>query len=117
MPQESIECKLVRCDRRYDAFEAEVRDLLIEIAVRVVVRQRDHLDARGDLRDHALRVGDRRVRRGAGMNVEIRGQRAGRGPRALERDLQLGLGLFGRGLGAEPQLGMTVTAGAEFRLR
>ena len=34
-----------------------------------------------------------------------------------QADLQLGLGLFGRGLGAEPQLGMTVTAGAEFRLR
>jgi len=34
-----------------------------------------------------------------------------------QADVQLGLGLFGRGLGAEPQLGMTVTAGAEFRLR
>lgn len=34
-----------------------------------------------------------------------------------QADLQLGLGLFGRGLGAEPQLGMTVTAGAEFRLK
>lgn len=34
-----------------------------------------------------------------------------------QADLQLGLGLFGRGLGAESQLGMTVTAGAEFRLK
>jgi len=34
-----------------------------------------------------------------------------------QADVQLGLGLFGHGLGAEPQLGMTVTAGAEFRLR
>jgi hypothetical protein len=32
-------------------------------------------------------------------------------------DATLGLGLFGRGLGGEPQLGLAVTAGAEFRLR
>lgn len=32
-------------------------------------------------------------------------------------DLTLGFGLFGRGLGGEPQLGLAVTAGAEFRLR
>ena len=34
-----------------------------------------------------------------------------------QADLQLGLGRFGRDLGTEPQLGMTVTAGAEFRLK
>jgi opacity protein-like surface antigen len=34
-----------------------------------------------------------------------------------QADVQLGLGLFGSGLGAEPQFGMAVTAGAEFRLR
>lgn len=34
-----------------------------------------------------------------------------------QADVQLGIGMFGHGLGAEPQLGMTVTAGAEFRLR
>lgn len=32
-------------------------------------------------------------------------------------ELTLGLGRFGRGLGTEPQLGLAVTAGAEFRLR
>lgn len=32
-------------------------------------------------------------------------------------ELAVGLGTFGRGLGAEPQLGLAVTAGAEFRLR
>jgi hypothetical protein len=32
-------------------------------------------------------------------------------------DATLGLGLFGRGLGGEPQLGLAVTVGAEFRLR
>jgi len=34
-----------------------------------------------------------------------------------QADVQLGFGLFGHGLGVEPQLGMTLTAGAEFRLR
>lgn len=34
-----------------------------------------------------------------------------------QADLQLGLGVFDRGLGKEAQLGMTLTAGAEFRLR
>jgi opacity protein-like surface antigen len=34
-----------------------------------------------------------------------------------EGELVLGFGGFGRGLGAEPQLGLAVTAGAEFRLR
>jgi len=34
-----------------------------------------------------------------------------------EADLALGVGSFGRGLGAQPQLGFTVGAGAEFRLR
>ena len=34
-----------------------------------------------------------------------------------QADLSLGVGAFGRGLGLEPQVGMTVTAGAEFRLR
>ena len=34
-----------------------------------------------------------------------------------QADVQLGLGLFGHDLGVEPQLGMTVTAGAEFRLQ
>ena len=32
-------------------------------------------------------------------------------------DLQLGFGSFGSGLGSEPQLGLVITAGAEFRLR
>jgi hypothetical protein len=32
-------------------------------------------------------------------------------------ELTLGLGKFGRGLATEPQLGLAVTAGAEFRLR
>jgi hypothetical protein len=32
-------------------------------------------------------------------------------------DATLGLGLFGRGLGGEPQFGLAVTAGAEFPLR
>jgi hypothetical protein len=32
-------------------------------------------------------------------------------------DLTLGFGRFGRGLATEPQLGLAVTAGAEFRLR
>jgi hypothetical protein len=32
-------------------------------------------------------------------------------------DLTLGFGRFGRGLDTEPQLGLAVTAGAEFRLR
>ncbi len=35
----------------------------------------------------------------------------------VQADVQLGLGLFGHGLGVEPQLGMTIGAGAEFRLR
>lgn len=34
-----------------------------------------------------------------------------------QADLQVGLGGFNRGLGAEPQLGLALTAGAEFRLR
>lgn len=34
-----------------------------------------------------------------------------------QAEVMLGLGGFGRGLGAEPQLGMAVTAGAEFQLR
>lgn len=34
-----------------------------------------------------------------------------------QADVQLGFGVFGHDLGVEPQLGMTVTAGAEFRLR
>jgi opacity protein-like surface antigen len=34
-----------------------------------------------------------------------------------QADVQLGLAAFNRGLGSEPQLGMTITAGAEFRLR
>ncbi|MEJ7597331.1 MAG: hypothetical protein WKG01_05415 [Kofleriaceae bacterium] len=34
-----------------------------------------------------------------------------------QAELMLGFGGFSRGLGAEPQLGMAVTAGAEFRLR
>jgi len=33
-----------------------------------------------------------------------------------EGELSLGIGLFNRGLGVEPQLGLAVTAGAEFRL-
>jgi hypothetical protein len=32
-------------------------------------------------------------------------------------DLTVGLGKFNRGLGGEPQLGLAITAGAEFRLR
>jgi len=32
-------------------------------------------------------------------------------------DAQVGLGRFDRGLGLEPQLGLAITAGAEFRLR
>jgi hypothetical protein len=35
----------------------------------------------------------------------------------VEADLALGFGSFSRGLGAEPQLGLAVTAGAEFRLK
>lgn len=35
----------------------------------------------------------------------------------VEGDLALGFGSFSRGLGAEPQLGLAVTAGAEFRLK
>lgn len=35
----------------------------------------------------------------------------------VQADVQLGFGLFGHGLGLEPQLGMTIGAGAEFRLR
>ncbi len=34
-----------------------------------------------------------------------------------EAELALGVGGFNRGLGAEPQLGLVVTAGAEFRLQ
>jgi hypothetical protein len=34
-----------------------------------------------------------------------------------EGDLALGFGSFGRGLGTQPQVSLTVTAGAEFRLR
>jgi len=34
-----------------------------------------------------------------------------------EADLALGFGTFNRGLGGEPQLGLTITAGAEFRLK
>ena len=34
-----------------------------------------------------------------------------------EGDLALGLGSFNRGLGLEPQLGLVITAGVEFRLR
>lgn len=34
-----------------------------------------------------------------------------------QAELQAGLGGFSRGLGAEPQLGLALTAGAEFRLR
>jgi hypothetical protein len=34
-----------------------------------------------------------------------------------EGDLAVGFGSFGRGLGTEPQVSLTVTAGAEFRLR
>lgn len=32
-------------------------------------------------------------------------------------ELLVGIGSFGRGLGGEPQLGLAITAGAEFRLR
>lgn len=32
-------------------------------------------------------------------------------------ELQVGIGAFGEGLGAEPQVGVAFTAGAEFRLR
>lgn len=51
---------------------------------------------------------------------------AGGGVRALvapsiavvaQADLALGLGFFNQGLGTEPQLGLTITAGAEFILR
>jgi hypothetical protein len=35
----------------------------------------------------------------------------------VEGALALGLGGFGRGLGVQPQLGLALTAGAEFRLR
>lgn len=34
-----------------------------------------------------------------------------------EGDLELGFGSFGRGLGSQPQLGLVITAGGEFRLR
>lgn len=35
----------------------------------------------------------------------------------VQGELQVGLGLYGAGLGAEPQVGAAFTAGAEFRLR
>ena len=35
----------------------------------------------------------------------------------VEGALALGVGAFGRGLGAQPQLGFAITAGAELRLR
>jgi hypothetical protein len=57
--------------------------------VDVVIRQPDDLDRGGDLRDHALRIGQPRVAGGEGVNVEIGGERAVRRPRALELDREL----------------------------
>ena len=80
----------------FDAIDAtvssrwELVDLGVEIAVRVVIiRQPDDLDAAGGLRDHALRVGHRRVVGCLGVDVEIGGERAVRRPRALEWDREL----------------------------
>lgn len=53
------------------------------------------------------------VHLGGGLRVQVAPQVAV----VTQVDVAAGVGLFGQGLGAEPQLGMTVTAGAEFRLR
>lgn len=50
---------------------------------------------------------------GGGLRVAIHPSIA----MVFEGDLALGIGSFNRGLGVEPQLGFTVTGGAEFRLR
>ena len=81
--------ELVRGDRRDGIVEVKLGDLGVEIAVRVVIGEPDHLDPGGDLRDHALRVRHVRIVGRVGVDVEIGGERAVRRPRALERDREL----------------------------
>jgi hypothetical protein len=49
---------------------------------------------------------------GAGVRVSLSPEVA----LTAAAELMLGIGLFSHGLGAESQLGLAITAGAEFRL-
>ena len=88
--------ELVRRDRRHPIVEIQLLDLVVQVAVDVVIGQADHLDATGDLRDHALRIREPGVVRRVRVDVQIRRHRPVRPPRALERDRELDLAPIGR---------------------